>query len=134
MADQQGVLTRTAVIVDGMGYDSMITLLTTFLRTQGIEALGATTTKEGLELVAMAKPDLIFMNPSVLDGIHDGGVVLLQRLKADPVHCRIPVIIITARADKYLEDLCIQLGVVNYINMGELHLADLADKIRQIPG
>ena len=70
-------------------------LLSRRLKPRGHEVFTAESGEQGLELVATAKPDLILMDVG-LPGID--GWETTRRLKADPAHCVIPVIALTAHA------------------------------------
>jgi class 3 adenylate cyclase len=71
-------------------------LLTRRLRSQGYEVATAADGEEALARVAELAPDLVLLDIMMprLDGIET-----VRRLKADPAHRHIPVILVTAKSD-----------------------------------
>ena len=65
------------------------------LQKAGYEVVTATTGREALEMVAKTKPDLVVMDVMMpeMDGLE-----ALEKMKADPEMAKIPVIMLTAKA------------------------------------
>jgi len=72
----------------------------------------ATDGEEALARVDMIKPDIILMDLSLprIDGFE-----VTRRLKANPVHARIPVIVVTAHATHEDEARAMKAGAVEYL-------------------
>jgi Amt family ammonium transporter len=68
-------------------------LMERFTRTCGCRALGTTQWENALTMARQEQPAVIFLD-LMLPGI--SGWEILRALKADPITCRIPVIICTA--------------------------------------
>ncbi|HEX8551443.1 MAG TPA: response regulator [Abditibacteriaceae bacterium] len=73
----------------------IVRLVQITLEKEGYELITASTGKEALEKVALDKPDLIVMDVMMpeMDGLE-----ALARLKGDPATAKIPVIMLTAKA------------------------------------
>jgi two-component system alkaline phosphatase synthesis response regulator PhoP/two-component system response regulator VicR len=73
----------------------IVRLVQITLQKEGYELITASTGKEALEKVAADKPDLIVMDVMMpeMDGLE-----ALARLKGDPATAKIPVIMLTAKA------------------------------------
>lgn len=80
------------------------------LERAGYRVVTAFDGREALEKVEVEKPDLI-----VLDVLmpHLDGFEVLKRLRSDPQTCRIPVLMLSARAQEAPEDR--PLGVSGYL-------------------
>lgn len=70
----------------------VVKYLVTFLRNRGYEAVCASDTKCGYELIFREKPDLICLD-IMMPG--ESGLTLLARLRENQVTCNIPVIILS---------------------------------------
>src|SRR5437899_4257287 len=75
-------------------------LYKTHLQKEGFEPLCATTAAEGLEMARTAKPALIIMDV-LMPGTT--GLSTLRELKADGSIGHIPVVVMTAAVDRYVE-------------------------------
>ena len=67
---------------------------------------------EGLESLKKVKPDLIFLDISmpVMNGLQ-----FLEKIKLDPAHSNIPIIILTAHKDWGTIQRMVSLGISDYI-------------------
>jgi DNA-binding response OmpR family regulator len=88
----------------------MIELTRLVLVREGFEVMGAVGGKEGLELMAQYKPDLVLLDLMMPD--IDGWDVYRQ-MKADPKLADVPVIIVTARAQSIDKVLGLQVVKVD---------------------
>lgn len=82
-------------------------LIRTLLRSQNIVAFDAA---DGIQAISMARekhPDVILLDIGMPGG---DGFLILERLKANKLLAAIPVIIVTARDLKELEEKALQLG------------------------
>jgi PAS domain S-box-containing protein len=84
-------------------------LMQRFLKREGFQPVTAATGEAGLELAREIKPDVITLD--VMMPQMDGWAVL-QRLKADPALCHIPVVMVTIVDDK---NLGYTLGATEYL-------------------
>ena len=76
----------------------MIDLTRIVLEREGFEVLGAVGGARGLELIKQEKPDLILLDLMMPD---IGGWEVYRQVKADPALAEIPVIIVTAKAQRF---------------------------------
>jgi CheY-like chemotaxis protein len=82
------------------------------LRTEGFEVIG---TEEGGAAAGMARaerPDVILLDVMMPEV---NGFQVLERLRADPETASIPVILLTALAQRRDVELAIEAGVAGYI-------------------
>lgn len=89
-----------------------IRILSRMLAEEGHQLTAATNGREALQLVDACSPDMILLDIMMpeMDGYE-----VCAALKADPLHCDIPVIFITALADAEDETHGLSLGAVDYI-------------------
>ena len=107
----------------------MIELVQLILGKQGFNVIGANGGIEGLETVRREKPDLILLDLMMPD--MDGWEVY-QQIKADSDLRRIPVIVITAKAQSIDKVLGLHIAKVDdYITkpFGPQELMESVDKI-----
>jgi len=64
---------------------------------------------EVLDLARRIEPSLIILGDGRVDSRDQ-----LNQLKTDPSTKGIPVIVVSARDDEFIRDLCLQLGAVDY--------------------
>ena len=88
----------------------MIDLTRLVLERAGFEVLGAVGGLEGIEIIKAQKPDLVLLDLMMPD--IDGWEVYRQ-MKADDEMSKIPVIIVTARAQSIDKDLGLQVAKVD---------------------
>jgi CheY-like chemotaxis protein len=104
------------------------------LRLEGYETLGAEDGKEALKLARARHPDLILCDLSMpgLDGL-----TFLKQLRADASIAHVPVILLTALAEKENLIAAASLGVRDYLLKSQFGLAELLERIRNydvLPG
>ena len=88
----------------------MIDLTRLVLEREGFEVLGAVGGQRGLEVVRREKPDLVLLDLMMPD--IDGWEVYRQ-MKADVELARIPVVVVTARAQSIDKVLGLQVAKVD---------------------
>lgn len=93
MSDQPSQRRRTVVCIEDE--PAMIDLVKLILKNRGFEVLGALGGKEGLDLIARVKPDLVLLDLMMPDM---NGWDVYQQMKADESMKSIPVIVVTAKA------------------------------------
>lgn len=78
-----------------------------------VDVIEADNGAEGLTQTQQERPDLIFLDITmpVMDGIE-----MLQRLKADPVTQKIPVVMLTAESGRAHMQQIISMGACAYLN------------------
>jgi CheY-like chemotaxis protein len=74
--------------------EDMIDLVRLVLGRGQYDLVGATTGKEGLDIMSQTRPDLVLLDIMLPDM---GGWAVYQKLKLDPVLQNIPVIAVTAQ-------------------------------------
>jgi len=113
MTDQktEGKTTRTVVCIEDEV--EMVQLVRLILKNRGFEVIGAMSGEEGLATIARVNPDLVLLDLMMPDM---SGWDVYQRMKADDEMQKIPVIVITARAE-------------NIDKMLGLHIARVQDYI-----
>jgi CheY-like chemotaxis protein len=81
-----------------------------------------------LEAVAGSPPDLLVLdlNMPVLDGLN-----ALRRLRADPAHAKLPVVIFSTGREEDAVAECRRLGVVDYVQK-PFHYADFTRSVAGI--
>ena len=88
----------------------MIDLVKLILGRKGFELTGAMGGREGLEAVRQVKPDLVLLDLMMPD--MDGWEVY-QQMKADPEMQKIPVIVVTAKAQSIDKVLGLHIAKVD---------------------
>lgn len=68
------------------------------LEHNGFEVFSAYNSREGYELASLEKPDIIVLDLMMEE--HDSGFTLAKRLKQDPAMKHIPILMLTAVADR----------------------------------
>lgn len=103
-------------------------MLSRRLSRRGFDVLIAENGKDGVEIAASEKPDLILMDMSlpVMDGWE-----ATRQIKANPVTCGIPVIALTAHAMASDRDLALDAGCDDY-DSKPVDLPQLVRKIEQL--
>jgi two-component system response regulator VicR len=111
----------------------MIELVQLILGKKGFNVIGANGGIEGLEIVRREKPDLILLDLMMPD--MDGWEVY-QQIKANPELRRIPVIVVTAKAQSIDKVLGLHIAKVDdYITkpFGPQELMESVEKILSQP-
>lgn len=86
--------------------------LSRFLRLEGFEVLTARNGLEGLRAVSEHQPDLVLSDLLMPEM---DGETLLASLRADTMTAHLPVIFLTASADRAERDAKLQLGASEYL-------------------
>lgn len=82
--------TKTVLIVEDEM--DMRFFLTTLLQTGGFKSIAARNGKEGLQKAKTRQPDVILLDVMMPE---EGGALMYQQLKSDPLLARIPVIVLS---------------------------------------
>jgi len=121
-----GVATRTVLVVDD---DADIrNYIQVALSDKGYQIVFAEDAQQALEQLHKQLPDLILLD-IVMPGI--SGVELLQKLKADPYWCNIPVVMVTAMDDRQAKLDCLKLGVEDFLHK-PLDYSELVLRVRNL--
>ncbi len=102
--------------------------LATFLKSQGFLVFSAYDSVYGISLAHREKVNLIILDLGLPAG---GGFYVLDNLKHSVDTNTIPVIILTAKQEKELEDKAYQMGVSAYMHK-PFEPKELAAKIREL--
>jgi len=103
--------------------------LSRFLRLEGFEVVTATNGAEGLRAVSKHRPDLVV---SDLRMPEMDGEPLLTTLRTDALCADLPVIFLTASADRAERDAKLKLGASDYL-VKPLDLQELLAAVRRHP-
>ena len=90
----------------------MIDLVRLILSRKGFQVVGAMGGREGLEVIAREKPDLVLLDLMMPD--MDGWEVY-QKMKANEAMKNIPVIVVTGRSDPEEEATVRELGITAFL-------------------
>lgn len=101
--------------------------LSRFLRLEGFEVLTARNGAEGLRAVGEHRPDLVLSDLLMPEM---DGETLLAALRADVTSARLPVIFLTASADRAERDAKLELGASDYL-VKPLDLQQLLAAVRR---
>ncbi len=101
--------------------------LSRFLRLEGFEVVTATNGVEGLRAVSKHRPDLVV---SDLRMPEMDGETLLTTLRTDALCADLPVIFLTASADRAERDAKLKLGASDYL-VKPLDLQELLAAVRK---
>jgi DNA-binding response OmpR family regulator len=107
----------------------MIDLTRLVLEREGFEVLGAVGGAQGLEIIKREKPDLVLLDLMMPD--IDGWEVYRQ-MKADETSARIPVIVVTAKAQSIDKVLGLQVAKVDDYITKPFGPKELLESIRRI--
>ncbi len=105
-------------------------LLKNRLTKEGYEILIARTGKEGLELAAKERPDLILMD-MILPGMH--GLEVTIRLRENPETKEIPIIALSAMSSPEFISACYKDGIAAFLTK-PFKFEDLFEKIEKLVG
>jgi len=105
---------------------NLLKLFKYVLEKDGFAVITAMDGERGLELALAERPDLVMLDLKMpkLDGME-----VLRKLKADPLTAAIPVVMITASAQKADAERALREGAVGYI-IKPFHIAELRDCVR----
>lgn len=101
---------KTIVVVDDEPY--IVDMLTTFLQIKGFEVYGAYSGEDGLTLVQVEKPDALLLDLMLPD---IDGFEVMKRLRAMPDFTRLPILIVSARADTVTKTRAEESGANDYL-------------------
>jgi DNA-binding response OmpR family regulator len=101
--------------------------LSRFLRLEGFEVVAAANGAEGLRAVSKHRPDLVV---SDLRMPEMDGETFLTTLRTDALCARLPVIFLTASADRAERDAKLKLGASDYL-VKPLDLQELLAAVRK---
>jgi DNA-binding response OmpR family regulator len=101
--------------------------LSRFLRLEGFEVVTATNGAEGLRAVSKHRPDLVV---SDLRMPEMDGETFLTTLRTDALFATLPVIFLTASADRAERDAKLKLGASDYL-VKPLDLQELLAAVRK---
>src|SRR4051794_20369033 len=87
-------------------------LLNTALKEAGYISIFSPTPAAALAAARSSRPDLVLLDPA---SRNDAGLIFLKALRADASLAAVPVIILTASADRRLVLASARLGVSDYI-------------------
>jgi DNA-binding response OmpR family regulator len=106
----------------------LISSLATLLKSQGYLTAGAYDSLYGISLAHKGDVDLIILDLGLPAG---GGLYVLENLKKSVQTNLIPVLVLTARQEKELEEKAYQMGVEAYLRK-PFDPKELLDKIKEI--
>jgi two-component system response regulator VicR len=107
----------------------MIDLVTLILKPKGFKVKGANGGREGLDMVAQLKPDLVLLDLMMPD--MDGWEVYHQ-LKANEITSHTPVIIITAKSQAIDQVLGLYIAMVDDYISKPFHPQQLVESIQKV--
>ena len=101
-------------------------LVTYLLEKEGHQVLHAEDGKEGLERVRQEAPDLIILDIMMPEM---DGYTVNQHLMADPVACRIPVIVLTAKGG--MQEISLNAPNIRFHLEKPFDPQELKDRVRE---
>src|SRR4051794_27099087 len=98
------------------------------LRLAGYETVCASDGKEALARVAAGRPDLVLLDLAmpVLDGLG-----FLRAFRADPANARVPVIVLTAAAERQTVLEAASLGAREYMLKSRFSMQDMLERVKR---
>jgi two-component system response regulator VicR len=129
MTDKREAETPTRVVVCIEDEAEMIELVRLILKNRGFEVIGAMSGENGLEMIAKVTPDLVLLDLMMPDM---SGWDVYQRMKADDEMAKIPVIVITARAENIDKMLGIHIAKVQDYITKPFSPAQLLSSIKRV--
>jgi CheY-like chemotaxis protein len=121
------VIARTVLVVDDTP-DTRSTLAR-LLRLHGYRPVTAGGGAAALAAVEADAPDLMVLDLTMAD-MH--GFDVLRRLRGDPRHRHLPIVMFTAVSDARLAAEARRLGASDYVVKGSAAAADLLDRIAHL--
>lgn len=121
-----GALKPKVVLADDQ--TELLTLMKEMLEKAGFEVFAASDGKEALEQIQRENPDIAVLDYNMPE---KDGLELTQELKADPLFAHLPVIILTAVAEKQAKMNGLNLGVDDYL-IKPVDTDELTARIRMI--
>jgi DNA-binding response OmpR family regulator len=98
------------------------------LKLKGFEAGGAEDGEKALKLIAEKLPDLVLLD--IMMPVVDGWEVL-RKLREDPKTAKLPVILLTATADRDWVARAAKLGVREYLLKGQFSMTELFTRVEK---
>lgn len=102
--------------------------LATLFKSQGYQIFVAYDSVFGISLAHKQAPDLITLDLGLPAG---GGFFVLENLKKSAATSNIPVLVLTARKEKELEEKALKMGAVAYLHK-PFEPQELLEKIKEI--
>jgi len=98
------------------------------LRLAGYETVCAADGKEALARVGEGRPDLVLLDLAmpVLDGLG-----FLRAFRADPANARVPVIVLTAAAERHTVLEAAALGAREYLLKSRFSMQDMLERVKR---
>lgn len=111
--------------------DSARLTMARLLRREGFEAACAADGREALVKIDRDQPDLLLLDISMpeMDGLE-----LLERLRRQPEHRDLPVLMMTAITDEETIRRAMELGAKEYLVKARFSWDDVADRVRRHTG
>jgi two-component system response regulator VicR len=129
MTDKTGTETPARVVVCIEDEAEMIELVRLILKNRGFEVVGAMSGEDGLETITKINPDLVLLDLMMPDM---SGWDVYQRMKADDEMAKIPVIVITARAENIDKMLGLHIARVQDYITKPFSPAQLLNSIKRV--
>jgi CheY-like chemotaxis protein len=98
------------------------------LRLKGFDAVGAGDGRKALELIAAVKPDLVLLD-IVMPQMN--GWEMLRELRGNPKTATMPVILLTATADRQWIARARAMGVSGYLLKGQFSMTELFTRVEK---
>jgi two-component system, OmpR family, alkaline phosphatase synthesis response regulator PhoP len=98
------------IVVDGNPKDALTTSM--ILQNFGYSVTTVKSAEEALEFLSIAVPSLV-ITEFVLPGMN--GIVLMDRMRRDPVVSKVPVAVQTSYTDPSGKDRCVEAGCILYL-------------------
>jgi two-component system cell cycle response regulator DivK len=98
------------MVVDGNPKDALTTSM--ILQNFGYSVTTVKSAEEALEFLSIAVPSLV-ITEFILPGMN--GIVLMDRMRREPVVSKVPVVVQTSHADSSGRDRCLQAGCFLYL-------------------
>jgi DNA-binding response OmpR family regulator len=119
---------KKILLIDDSSVNNL--LLQNILEDENFRVLVAFSGKEGLAIISEERPDLVLLDIMMpkMDGIE-----VLQRIVSDIKTKDIPVIMLTAKADKEDEKLTLEMGAADYI-IKPVNIEVILSKIKKVLG
>ena len=122
----RGAAVRVLLIEDDEALAEMYRLR---LAADGYTVAIAPDGEDGVAAARSQPPDLIFLDVRLprLDGVQ-----VLERLRASPEACEIPVIVLSSYGEPEIRSRCLGLGAIDYLVKGDVIPSVLSDRVRQV--
>ncbi|MBS1192947.1 MAG: histidine kinase, partial [Nitrospirae bacterium] len=98
------------MVVDGNPKDALTTSM--ILQNFGYSVTTVKSAEEALEFLSIAVPSLVIAE-FILPGMN--GIVLMDRMRRDPVVSKVPVVVQTSDPDPSGRDRCVEAGCILYL-------------------